>query len=148
VRLVYSNIYCKLYLKSFFLHITKDESLFLPKYYRQPIDISTIEADFLVEDLTAYRSTELEFTSTDKVYYADPEYARFIPILQRTPDCTSCKACSSQTYIYYKVLVYNRDCPADKARQGLINFADKQGWKPCFGYGKIVFRYKGYNYIT
>ena len=54
VPLVCSDIYCKPCLKSFFLRVTKDESLFPPKCHRQPIDISTIEADFSVEDLTAY----------------------------------------------------------------------------------------------
>lgn len=58
VRLVCNDVYCKPCLKSFFLRVTKDESLFLPKCHRQPIDISIIEADFSVEDLTAYRSAE------------------------------------------------------------------------------------------
>lgn len=98
VRLVCSNVYCKSCLKSFFLRVAKDESLFPPKCHRQPIDISTIEADFSVEELTAYRSAELEFTSTDRVYCANPESAKFIPMSQRTPDCASCEACSADLY--------------------------------------------------
>ena len=80
VRLVCSDVYCKPCLKSFFLRVAKDESLFPPTCHRQAIDISTIEADFTVEELTAYRSAQLEFTSTDRVYCARPECAKFIPI--------------------------------------------------------------------
>lgn len=127
VRLVCSDVYCKLCLKSFFLRVAKDESLSLPTCHRQAIDISTIEADFSVEELTAYRSTELEFTSKDRVYCANPECAKFILMPQRTADCVSCKACSAGTCMYCKALAHNERCPADEVRQSLINFADEQG---------------------
>lgn len=78
-RLVCHDVYCKSCLKSFFLRLAKDESLFPPKCHRQLIGISTIEAEFSVEELTAYRSAELEFTRTDRVYCANPECAKFIP---------------------------------------------------------------------
>jgi len=148
VRLVCTDVYCKPCLKSFFLRVAKDEGLFPPKCHRQPIDISTIEADFSVEELTAYRSAELEFTSTDRVYCADPECAKFIPMPQRTPDCASCEACSGRTCMHCKALAHDGDCPADEARQSLINFADEQGWKPCFGCGEMVFRYEGCDHMT
>lgn len=135
MRLVCSDIYCKPCLKSFFMRVVKDKSLFPPKCHGQPIDISTIEADFSVEVLTAYRSAELEFTSTDRVYCADPEYAKFIPMPQRTHDYASCETCSVGTCMHCKALAHDRGCPADESRQSLINFADEQGWKPCFGCG-------------
>ena len=148
VRLVCSDVYCKPCLKSFFLRVAKDESLFPPKCCRQPIDISTIEADFSVEELTTYRSAELEFTSTDRVYCADPECAKFIPMPQRTHDYASCEACSAGTCMHCKALAHDEGCPADEARQSLINFADEQGWKPCFGCGEMVFRYEGCDHMT
>lgn len=148
VRLICNDVYCKPYLKSFFLRVTKDESLFLSKYHRQPINISTIEADFSVEDLTAYRSAKQEFTSTNRVYYADPECAKFIPMPQRTPDYTSCEACSNETCMHCRALAHDENCPTDEARQSLINFADEQGWKPCFGCGEMVFRYEGCDHMT
>jgi hypothetical protein len=148
VRLACNDVYCKSCLKSFFLRVGKDETLFSPKCHRQTIDISTIEADFSVEELTAYRSAELEFTSTDRVYCADPECAKFIPMPQRTPDCASCDACSTGTCMYCRALAHDGGCPADQARQALINFADEQRWKPCFGCGEMVFRYEGRDHMT
>lgn len=109
VRLVCSDVYCKPCLKSFFLRVAKDESLFPPTCHRQLIDISAIEVDFSVDKLTAYRSAELEFTSTDRVYYASPECAKFIPIPQRTADCASCEACGVGTCMHCKVLAYDGD---------------------------------------
>ena len=148
VRLECSDVYCKPCLKSFFLRAAKDESLFPPKCHRQPIDISTIEADFSFEDLSTYRSAELEFTSTDRVYCANPECAKFIPMPQRTPDCASCEACSGRTCMHCKALAHDGHCPADEARQSLIDFADGQGWKSCFGCGEMVFRYEGCDHMT
>ncbi|ESZ90475.1 ariadne RING finger [Sclerotinia borealis F-4128] len=140
VRLVCSDVYCKPCLKSFFLRVAKDETLFPPKCHRQLIEISTIEADFSVEELTAYRSAELEFTSTDRVYCASSECAKFIPMSQRTSDCAFCEVCSAGTCMHCKGLAHDGGCPADEARQSLINFAVEQGWKPCFGCGEMVFR--------
>ncbi|MCJ1460912.1 hypothetical protein MMC28_011294 [Mycoblastus sanguinarius] len=148
VRLVCGDVYCKSCLKSFFLRVAKDESLFPPTCHRQLIDISTIEADFSVDELIAYRSAELEFTSTDRVYCASPECAKFIPMPQRTADCASCEACSAGTCMHCKALAHDGGCPADEARQSLINFANEQGWKPCFGCGEMVFRYEGCDHMT
>ena len=116
VRLGCGDVYCKPCLKSFFLRVAKDESLFPPKCHRQPIDISTIEVELSVEELTAYRSAEQEFTSTDRVYCANPECAKFIPEQQRTPDSASCEACSAGTCVYCKALAHEGACPADEAR--------------------------------
>ena len=148
VRLVCNDVYCKPCLKTFFLRVTKDESLFPPKCHRQPIDISTIEAELSGEDLTAYRSAEQEFTSTDRLYCADPECAQFIPKPQRTPDRAFCEACSGETCTHCRAPAHDGDCPADAARQSLINFADEQGWKSCFGCGEMVSRYEGCDHMT
>ena len=125
MRLIYSDIYYKPCLKFFFLRVTKNESLFPLICHRQLIDISIIEIDFSVDKLTAYRSAELEFTSTDRVYCASPKCVKFIPISQRTADYTSCEACDAGTCMHYKARVYDGGCPADKVRQSLVNFANK-----------------------
>ena len=123
VRLVCSDIYCKPCLKSFFLHVAKDESLFPPIYHRQLIDISIIEADFSFHKSTAYRSAELDFTSTDRVQ----EYAKSIPMPQRTADCAFCEARGAGTCMRCRARVHDVGCPADEARQSLINLANEQG---------------------
>ncbi|KAJ5051030.1 uncharacterized protein L3040_002895 [Drepanopeziza brunnea f. sp. 'multigermtubi'] len=148
VRLACSDVYCKPCLKSFFLRVAKDESLFPPKCCRHAIDISTIEADFSFEELSAYRSAELEFTSTDRVYCARPECAKFIPMPQRTADRASCEACGAGICMHCKAPAHDGGCPADEAKQSLIKFADEQGWKPCFGCGEMVFRYEGCDHMT
>ncbi|KFY69205.1 hypothetical protein V496_00436 [Pseudogymnoascus sp. VKM F-4515 (FW-2607)] len=148
VRLACSDVYCKPCLKSFFLRVTKDEGLFPPTCHSHPIDISVIKADFSFEELTAYRSAELEFTSRDRVYCADQECAKFIPMPQRTPDCASCEACSAKTCMHCKALAHDGGCPADEARQSLITFADELGWKPCFGCGEMVSRHEGCDHMT
>jgi hypothetical protein len=148
VRLVCNDVYCKPCLKSFFLRVTKDEILFPPTCHHQAIDISTIEADFSLEELTAYQSAELEFTSLDRIYCASPACAKFIPMSQPTSVCASCEACSAGTSMHCKALAHDGRFHADEARESLIKFADEQGWKPCFGCGEMVFRYEGCDYMT
>ncbi|TVY38004.1 ATP-dependent RNA helicase DEAH12-like protein [Lachnellula subtilissima] len=148
VRLVCGDVYCKPCLKSFLLRVVKDESLFPPKCHRQPIDTSIIEANLSVKELLAYRTAELEFTTTDRVYCANPECAEFIPMPQRTLDYASCEACGAKTCMHCKALAHDGGCPADPARQSLIDFADDQGWKSCFGCGEMVFRYEGCDHMT
>ncbi|TAQ85234.1 hypothetical protein B7494_g6438 [Chlorociboria aeruginascens] len=133
VRLACNDIYCKPCLKSFFLRLAKNETLFPPKCHHELIDISIIEADLSVEEVTAYRSAEQEFTSTDRVYCAEPACAKFVPLPQRTADRASadrasCDACSAETCMHCRGLAHEGGCPADKARQSLIDFADEQGW--------------------
>ncbi|KAL3420382.1 IBR finger domain-containing protein [Phlyctema vagabunda] len=148
VRLACDDIYCKTCLKAFFLRVSKDESLFPPKCHRKTIDISIIEAEFSVEEMAAYRNAELEFISTDRVYCADPECAKFIPMPQRTPDRAFCMACAGETCMYCKKIAHYGGCAADEARQSLIDFADEQGWKSCVGCGEMVFRYEGCDHMT
>ncbi|KAI9652459.1 MAG: hypothetical protein M1829_001643 [Trizodia sp. TS-e1964] len=115
VQLACNDRYCKPCLKSFFLRVTKDESLFPPKCHRQPIDISLIEADFSPDELATYKSAEQEFTSRERLYCADPACAKFIPMEQRTRDCASCAACGAGTCIHCKALEHGGACPEDKS---------------------------------
>lgn len=148
VRLACDDIYCKPCLKSFFMRASKDESMFPPRCHHQPIDISTIEADFSAEELAAYRIAEQEFTSRDKIYCANPECAKFIVSSQRTPDHAVCEACSARTCMHCKSLGHKGPCPSDQARQKLVDFGREQGWKTCVGCGEMVYRYEGCNHMT
>lgn len=47
--------------------------------HRQLIDISIVDADFSVDELTAYRSSKLELTSMDRVYCVSLECAKITP---------------------------------------------------------------------
>ena len=143
VHLVCSDVYCKPCLKSSFLRVDKDESLFPPMCHRQLIDISIVDADFSVDELTAYQSAKLELTSMNRVYCAILECSKIIPMLQGTTDSASCEAFCAETCMHCKVLAHNVRYPADQARQSLISLANEQVWKPCFGCGAIVSQYEG-----
>ncbi|CZS90840.1 uncharacterized protein RAG0_01735 [Rhynchosporium agropyri] len=140
VRLACNDVYCKPCLKFFFMRVTKDESLFPPKCQRQAIDISTIETDFSVEELKTYRDAEQEFTSTNRVYCADPECAKFIIVTQRAMDRASCENCGTSTCMHCKAPAHDGWCPVDERKETLLKFADKQGWKACFGCAVDVVR--------
>ncbi len=148
VRLACKDVYCKPCLKEFFLRLIKDESLFPPKCHRQLIDITLIEAELSVEELAAYRRAELEFSSTNRLYCADPQCAAFIPLPQRAEDHASCEVCGATTCVHCKALAHEGGCTEDEARQSLVHFADEQGWKACFGCGEMVYRYEGCNHMT
>ena len=148
VRLACNDVYCKSCLKSTFLRVTKDESLFPPKCHRQAIDISLIEASFSVEELITYRRAEMEFTSTDRVYCASPECATFISPLHRTAKCASCEICGAETCMRCKALAHDGLCQSDETRQSLLSLANERGWKSCVGCGEIVARDEGCDHMT
>ncbi|KAK0117546.1 hypothetical protein ONS95_011884 [Cadophora gregata] len=148
MRLACTDIYCKPCLKSFFLRVTKDESLFPPTCHREAIDFSLIETSFTVEELTAYRNAELEFTSTNRVYCASSECAKFIPLSHRTTDRASCEACGAGTCMHCKGLAHDGSCPSEESRQSLIDFAADRGWQSCFGCGEMVARDDGCDHMT
>lgn len=115
VRLACDDVYCKPCFMDFFMRVTRDESLFPPRCHRQPIDLSVIEADLSADELAVYRNAELEFSSMNRVYCADPACAKFIPTAQRTPDTALCAACGVQTCMHCKALTrHGSACPKDE----------------------------------
>lgn len=130
------------------MRVAKDENLFPPKCHRQPIDISSIEADFSPEELKAYRVAELELTCTDRMYCTSPTCGTFIPAHQRDIDYGTCEACAARTYLHCKALARDGSCGVDESRQELIELARGQGWMPCFGCGEMIFRFEGCNHMT
>jgi len=149
VRLACNDIYCKPCLKDFFMRVAYDEGLFPPKCHSQPIELSVIEADLSAEDLAVYRSAELEFGSTCRVYCADPACAKFIPIAHRTLDTALCAVCGVESCMHCKALAHHGSaCPEDKEGQSLIQFANEQGWKACHGCSRIVSRDEGCDHMT
>ncbi|CAI6088456.1 unnamed protein product [Clonostachys chloroleuca] len=148
VRLGCEDTYCKPCLKEFFLRVIKDETLFPPSCHHQAIDLSIIEPDLSVDELNMYKEAEAEFTSTDRVYCAAPECAKYIPAIQRSPDYASCGACGAETCMYCKALAHEGPCPDDEARQSLLKFGKRQGWQSCSRCGQMVHRYEGCDHTT
>lgn len=148
VRLACGDVYCKSCLHSFLLRATKDESLFPPRCHRQPIGNAIIEANLNDAELSEYRNAELEFTSTNRIYCAVPECARFIPATQRDRDRASCAACGAVTCVHCKALSHPGGCLQDTARQQLLEYGVGQNWKTCFGCGEMVEKENGCNHMT
>ncbi len=148
VDLECGDTFCRPCLKSFFMRVTKDETLFPPKCHRQAIDISAIEGDFSPEELKVYRAAELEFVSTDRIYCANRTCGVFIPAHQRNADHGSCDGCAFVTCIRCKLLAHDGSCIVDDSKQELLEFARGQGWMQCFGCGEMIFRYEGCNHMT
>ena len=123
LRLACNDLYCKPCLKSFFLHVAKDETLFPPKCHGESIDISIVEADFSVEELALYRSAEEEFFCTHRVYCANSDCTKFIPMPQRSRDRAICRVCSAETCMHCKALAHEGGCPVDEAKQSLLQYA-------------------------
>lgn len=148
VRLKCGDIYCRPCLKEFFLRAAKDESLFPPRCHRHIIDFSIIQPDLSVDEMTTYNEAEMEYTTTNRVYCANPQCAKHIPTAQRTPDKESCGVCGAETCMYCKALYHEGVCPADEDRQSIIKLGAAQGWQACFGCGEMVNRYQGCDHMT
>lgn len=148
VRLACGDVYCKPCLKSFFMRVAHDESLFPPKCHRQSIDLALIESELSAEELAVYRHAALEFSSSSRVYCASPECAKFVPEAQRTPDIALCAACGLETCLHCRALAHHGSaCQEDKEGQSLIRFAHDQGWQVCHGCGRVCSRDSGCDHM-
>lgn len=148
VQLQCEDVYCKPCLKSFFLRVAKNEALFPPKCHGKPIDFSLIATDLSIGELCFYREAEQEFTCKKKLYCANVECSKFIPLSQRNSDCAFCKRCGTNTCVHCKGLYHGGGCPADQERQRLIKLGIEEGWKICCGCGEMVFRSYGCDHMT
>ncbi|KAF4126124.1 IBR protein [Geosmithia morbida] len=148
VRLECDDLYCRPCLKAFLMRVAADETLYPPKCHRKPIDAYVIEAELSSEELAAYRTAEMEFTSTDRLYCADPTCARFIPMAERGRDRASCHVCRTETCTHCKEAAHHGACAADEERNSLKKFAAQVGWQSCFGCGEMVSRDEGCDHMT
>jgi hypothetical protein len=148
VKMACKDVYCKVCVKRLFLDATKDQSLFPPKCHRNQFDISDIRNELTAEELAAFEAAQEEFTSTNKVYCANTDCARFIRALNRTKDLAHCANCGIETCVHCKKQAHFGGCSADPERQSLILFAAEQGWKKCIGCGEMVFKFEGCNHMT
>ena len=135
--LVRSDVYCKLCLKSFLLRVAKDESLFPPKCHHQAVDISTIEAELSFDELTAYRSAELKFTSNDTVD---------ITALIQSALSSFPKRNEPTIMPFVKPVVPKLVCTAK--HQLMMGFAQQNQGRAFFECGEMVIRYDGCDHMT
>jgi hypothetical protein len=90
----------------------------------------------------------MEFSSTDRFFCANLECAKFIPCRNEPQIVLPVRPAVLELVCTAKHWHMMGGCPADEARQRIINFADEEGWKICFGCGEMVLRYEGYDHMT
>ncbi|KAE8356065.1 hypothetical protein BDV28DRAFT_154931 [Aspergillus coremiiformis] len=138
VQLGCDDCYCTECLRSFFMRATKDETLFPPKCCRQSIPLSLIATQMTTEEISVFKSAEVEFSTANRVYCSNIQCGRFIPPSRVTADKADCSHCGSSTCAMCKNTFHRDDCAEDTALQATLDLATREGWQRCFACRAMV----------
>ena len=142
------HLYCRDCISELFQMSTTDESLFPPRCCRQNISLS-VASDFLtLPFMDHFKEKEIEFTTLDRTYCAQPACSAFIPRDQITGDRASCPRCHQDTCTICKGYSHEEDCPNDTALQELLATTAEAGWRRCYACRRLVELEQGCNHMT
>jgi len=141
--------YCVDCLKTLFLNATTDETLFPPRCCRQLIPLEYIQRELSINELRAFRDSEIEFSTHDRTYCSNLRCGKFIPPVDIAGDRAECPRCFDITCTACKAAFHEgNDCPADLALQATISLAHAQGWQRCYACRAMVELDYGCNHMT
>ncbi|KAI0997992.1 hypothetical protein K3495_g10199 [Podosphaera aphanis] len=126
------HVHCKTCLKQMFLLSITDESLFPPKCCGNPIPISLVEDLLTLDESKRFYEAKEEYSTLNRVYCFWPSCGRFISLKFVVNDRAHCSDCKHETCIHCKKEAHAGECPADKALQNFISYAEKRRWRRCF----------------
>lgn len=148
VRLKCNHRYCKACLKQLFMLATKDESRFPPFCCRNPIPLVLVYQDMTAGELDAFKTAEIEFSSTDRLYCSNADCGKFITPDRRKADQADCKHCNISTCVHCKSKTHGGDCKEDQALEATLALAETEGWRRCHSCRAIIELNYGCYHIT
>ncbi|KAF2663814.1 hypothetical protein BT63DRAFT_444285 [Microthyrium microscopicum] len=132
IRTPCGDHYCGDCLKELFLLATKDENYFPPRCCRQKVPIELITPVLSPEELKAFQSASIEFTTKNRLYCSNVGCGKFLaPPTASGLDVVTCDKCLSQTCIQCKKAEHTGDCPEDEALQATLVLAAEMNWQRC-----------------
>src|SRR5262249_13904932 len=140
----YYDVSC---LTNLFEASTRDQTLFPPTCCRRSISLNDVQSHLPIELIAVYLAKEIEFTTTRRIYCANPACSRFlgprdddkanrraVPCV--APDCDT-HTCSSCNAAY--VPGSRHSCrKAAKADRDAITLSRGRGWVRCPGCSEMV----------
>ena len=140
--------YCEECLKSLFIRATTDETLFPPRCCRQPIPIFLIKDHLSCQELSNFAEAAVEFKTAKRIYCVRPDCGKFVPPSQISAMSAVCLRCATQMCVHCHNRLHTGDCPEDEALQAVLQLADGNGWRRCFGCNAMVELATGCNHMT
>ncbi|KAF8853102.1 hypothetical protein BDZ45DRAFT_658482 [Acephala macrosclerotiorum] len=128
--------YC---LQELFRASLTDDSLFPPRYCRQPITCGGGVRSFLAADLVHQHEEEkIKFETPNRTYCSNSLCSTFIPTEHSEKERASCSNCEALTCIMCKSGAHLGDSPADTALQLVLETARENGWQRCYNCRRLV----------
>jgi hypothetical protein len=134
IKLPCEHRFCGGCVKELFMRSIKDQPLFPPRCCRQEIPPSMIRNHMSPDEIEAFETASIEFTTIDKTYCSNSECGKFIPPETNTllPRAARCKACTSLTCVKCKGAYHDRrGCPKDPSLEHAKQLAREMGWQEC-----------------
>lgn len=151
VRLPCSDEYCRDCLKTLFTMSLTDETLYPPRCCGQIISETETQIRIFLggELLGKFLARKLEMETPNRTYCHRHDCTNFIPPQGIQGDSGTCPKCFSKTCCICKGAAHQgSDCPQDESGQTLLELAAREGWKKCFGCGRMVELRYGCNHIS
>lgn len=150
-RLPCSHDYCSGCLQHLFTSSLTDETLYPPRCCKLAIPETEIEVRICLggELLGRFLARKLEMETPNRTYCHRRDCTTFIPPQGIQGDSGTCPRCESKTCCICKEAAHQgSDCPQDEAAQILLDLGAQEGWKQCFGCGRMVELGYGCNHIS
>ncbi|KAI9700015.1 MAG: hypothetical protein M1836_002549 [Candelina mexicana] len=133
------HVLCRGCTNTFFEHAINNESQFPPKCcdFTIPLETAAIFLDNAL--IERYHSKELEYSTTDRVYCAEPNCLAFIgPNLIGRKDLINqdtlalCNKCETVTCVACRTLRHEGECEIDAQTEEVLQLGETEGWQRCF----------------
>lgn len=150
-RLACSHEYCRGCLKHVFTLSLTDEVVYPPRCCKQLIPETETQIQIFLggELLGKFLARKLEMETPNRTYCHRRDCTTFIPPQGIQGDIGICPKCHCSTCCICKEAAHQGfDCPQDESAQHLLEMAAREGWKQCFGCGRMVELGYGCNHIS
>lgn len=150
-RLPCSHEYCQGCLRDLFTKCLTDETMYPPRCCRQLIPETEMQIRIVLggELLGKFLARKVEIETPNRTYCHRRDCTTFIPSQGIQGDSGTCPKCQSQTCCICKEAAHQgSDCPKDESAQILLELGAREGWKKCFGCGRMVELGYGCNHIS
>ncbi|OQE41209.1 hypothetical protein PENCOP_c005G04952 [Penicillium coprophilum] len=144
-----SHDFCRDCMRQKFLGGINDEELYPPRCCGNVVPPGVALRVLNYEELRNFSERDLEWSTMDRLYCANPTCSKFIPPFAYQNEHGTCPACHQQTHLPCRSLAHPRvDCPMDESLHAVLEMAEAENWRRCFNCQTMVALNLGCNHMT
>lgn len=133
------HYYCQGCLENLYYSCMTDEQLFPPRCCHKDFSWDLAKHHLSQRCRSMFGVKRIEFETKDRVYCHIPTCSAFIPPAEYTGRYAYCEGCNEITCVECKGPGHvSSRCPVDPTLDALLQTAQENEWKRCYGCGRMV----------